>query len=146
MSSLKWGRIVVGVLVGLLVAVVGYIALQLAYGLVLGFQARGTPPQDVLIAAYTSVPFQLLGALLALLGGIVGGRTAARPAETNRPLAGLITGVLLAILVVAWRAFSWGTVDLWVVFYAVLAIIGGWLGGRLAARRTDEEYDEGPQL
>ncbi len=41
MSSLKWGRIVVGVLVGLLVAVVGYIALQLAYGLVLGFQARG---------------------------------------------------------------------------------------------------------
>jgi len=33
-----------------------------------------------------------------------------------------------------------------VAFYAVLAIIGGWLSGRLAARRTDEEYEEAPHL
>ena len=145
-SSLKWGRIVIGVLVGVLVAVVGYMALQLAWGVVLGFQLRGNPPRDVLIAAFTSVAFQLLGALLALLGGIVGGRTAARPADTNRPLAGLVTGIMLGILVIAWRAISWSTVDLWVIVYGVLAIAGGWIGARLAARGAAEEYEQLPSL
>jgi putative membrane protein (TIGR04086 family) len=145
-SALKWGRVVVGVIVGFLVGVVGNILLQTIYGVVLGFQARGMPPQDQMIAAIKSVPFQLLAALLVLLGGFVGGRMAARPAETNRQLAGLITGVLLAILVVIWRALSWGAPDLWMVIQAVLAILGGWLGGRLAARRTDEEYEELPHI
>ena len=72
----------------------------------------------------------------------MGGRIAARPDETNRQLAGLITGVLLAVLVVIWRAFSWGAADLWMVIQAILAVVGGWLGGRLAARRKDEEYEE----
>jgi putative membrane protein (TIGR04086 family) len=96
----------------------------------------------MMVAAVKSLPFQLLAALFVLLGGIVGGRIAARPAEINRPLAGLITGVLLAVLVVIWRAFSWGAADLWMLIQAVLAIIGGWIGGRLAARRKDEEYEE----
>lgn len=146
MSSLKWSQIVVGVLLGFLVSVVAYIALQYAYGLVLGFQMRGAPPQETLIAAFTSVPFQLVGALLALLGGFVGGRRAARPAETNRPLAGIITGVLVGILAIAWRAFSWSTVDVWVVIFAVLAIIGGWVGGQRAGRPASGDYDESPQL
>ena len=71
---------------------------------------------------------------------------AARPAETNRLLAGLVTGVLVAILAVIWRAFSWGAADLWMVIQAVLAIAGGWIGGQLAARRTDEEYEELPHV
>ena len=50
----------------------------------------------MIIAAVKSPLFQLLAALFVLLGGIVGGRIAARPVETNRPLAGLVTGVLLA--------------------------------------------------
>ena len=144
-SSLKWGRVVVGVIVGLLVGVVGNIVLQTLYGVVLGFQVRGMPPQEQMIAAIKSVPFQLMAALLILLGGFVGGRIAARPAETNHQLAGLVTGVLLAVLVAIWRVFSWGTADLWMVAQVVFAIAGGWLGGRLAARRT-EEYDESPQL
>jgi uncharacterized protein YacL len=145
-SSLKWGRIVVGVIVGFLVGVVGNIILQTVYGVVLGFQVRGMPPQDQMIAAIKSVPFQLLAALLILLGGWVGGRIAARPEETNRPLAGLVTGVLLAVLAVVWRLFSWGAADMWIVIQAILAIIGGWLGGQLAARRKDEEYEELPHI
>jgi hypothetical protein len=141
-SSLKWGRIVIGVIVGFLIALLVNLILQVGYGVVLGFQMRGAPPQEMMVAAVKSLPFQLLAALFVLLGGIVGGRIAARPAETNRPLAGLITGVLLAVLVVIWRAFSWGAADLWMLIQAVLAIIGGWIGGRLAARRKDEEYEE----
>jgi uncharacterized protein YacL len=145
-SSLKWGRIVLGVIVGFLVGVVGNIVLQTIYGVVLGFQVRGMPPQDQMIAAIKSVPFQLLAALLILLGGWVGGRIAARPEGTNRPLAGLVTGVLLAVLAVVWRAFSWGAADLWMVIQAILAVVGGWLGGQLAARRKDEEYEELPHI
>jgi tetrahydromethanopterin S-methyltransferase subunit F len=145
-STLKWGRIIIGVIVGFVIALVVNILLQVAYGVVLGFQMRGAPPQEMIIAAVKSPLFQLLAALFVLLGGIVGGRIAARPAETNRPLAGLITGVLLAILAVIWRAFSWGAADLWMVIQAILAVVGGWLGGRLAARRTDEEYEELPHI
>jgi|GEM_PF-1838322 uncharacterized protein YacL len=141
-SSLKWGRIVIGVIVGFVVALLVNLILQVGYGVVLGFQMRGAPPQEMMVAAVKSLPFQLLAALFVLLGGFVGGRIAARPDETNRPLAGLITGVLLAVLVVIWRAFSWGAADLWMVIQAILAVVGGWLGGRFAARRKDEEYEE----
>jgi hypothetical protein len=145
-SSLKWGRIVIGVIVGFVVALLVNLILQVGYGVVLGFQMRGAPPQEMMVAAVKSLPFQLLAALFVLLGGFVGGRMAARPAETNHQLAGLVTGILLAILVVIWRALSWGAPDVWMVIQAVLAVLGGWLGGRLAARRTEEEYDESPQL
>jgi hypothetical protein len=145
MSSLKWGRIILGVIIGFAIALVVNLLLQVGYGVVLGFQMRGAPPQDMMIAAVKSLPFQLLAALFVFLGGLVGGRFAARPAGTNRPLAGLITGVVLAILAVIWRAFSWGAADFWMLIQAILAVLGGWLGGVLAARRT-EEYDETPQL
>lgn len=144
--SLRWGSIVKGVLVGLLVAVGAYIIAQFLYGLVLGFQARGTPPQEVLAAAFTGIPFQIFGALLAFLGGLFGGRLAARPADTNRPLAGLITGAIIGVLCIVWRAFSWSTVDVWVIVFAVLAVVGGWLGSTLAARKAAEEYEEAPSL
>ena len=140
-SSLKWGRILIGVVVGFLIAMVVNLALQVGYGVVLGFQMRGAPPREMIIAAVKSPLFQLLAALFVLLGGIVGGRIAARPEETNRPLAGLVTGVLLAIVMVIWRAFSWGAADLWMVIQAGLAIVGGWIGGRLAARHSDEEME-----
>ena len=146
MSSLKWVRIVLGVVIGFLIAVVGNMILETLYLVVVGFQMRGAPPPEVRIAVITSLPLQLVAVLMALLGGFVGGRFAARPAETNHQLAGLVTGILLAILVVIWRALSWGAPDVWMVIQAVLAVLGGWLGGRLAARRTEEEYDESPQL
>ena len=138
-SALKWGWIIVGVLVGLLVAVVLNLLVQVGYGVVLGFQLRGTPPQETLIAAYTSLPMQLVALLLAFLGGMVGGRMAGRRSEEAEILAGLIVGIVLAILAAGWRSFSWGTFDLWVVLLAVAALVGGGLGGWLAQRRAIHE-------
>jgi hypothetical protein len=140
-STLKWGRIVIGVIVGFVIALLVNILLQVGYGVVLGFQMRGAPPQELIIAAIKTPVFQLLAALFVFLGGLVGGRIAARPDETNRQLAGLITGVLLAVLAVVWRAFSWGAADFWMLIQAVLAVVGGWLGGLLAARRKDEDLE-----
>ena len=144
-SSIRWGRVAVGAIVGTLVAVLGLILLQLAFGVVMGFQMRGNPPQDQLIAAFGSPLFLIMAGLVALLGGLVGGRMAARPLESSHVKAGLITGVLVAILVAFWRSISWG-VDMWVGIFAAMAILGGWIGGRLAARRKDEDYEESPQL
>ena len=146
MSSLKWGRIVLGVIIGFVIALVVNLLLQVGYGVVLGFQARGAPPQEVMIAAVKTPAFQILAAFFVFLGGLVGGRFAARPAETNHQLAGLITGVLLAVLAVIWRAFSWGAADFWMLIQAILAVLGGWLGGVLAAQRKDEEYEELPHI
>ena len=47
-SSLKWGRIVIGVIVGFVVALLVNLLLQVGYGVVLGFQMRGAPPQDMI--------------------------------------------------------------------------------------------------
>ena len=132
-SSIRWGRVAVGAVVGTLVAVLGLILLQLAFGVVMGFQMRGSPPQDQLIAAFGSPLFLIMAGLVALLGGVVGGRMAALPLESSHVKAGLITGVLVAVLVAFWRSISWG-VDLWVGIFAALAVLGGWIGGRLAAR------------
>lgn len=138
-SNLKWGSIVVGVLVGLLIAVLLNIALQFGYGLILGFQLRGTPPQETLIAAFTSLPFQLMALALTLIGGIVGGRFAGRRSEGAEMLAGLIVGIILALLAAGWRSFSWGAFDLWVIMLGVAALAGGLLGGWLAQRRAARE-------
>lgn len=140
-STLKWGRIVIGVIVGFVIALAVNILLQVAYGVVLGFQMRGAPPQDMIVAAIKTPAFQILAALFVFLGGLVGGRIAARPDETNHQLAGLITGVLLAILAVIWRAFSWGAADFWMLVQAILAVAGGWFGGLLAARRKDKDLE-----
>ena len=138
-SALKWGWIIAGVLVGLLVAVVLNLLIQVLYGVVIGFQLRGTPPQETLIAAYTSLPMQLVALFLAFLGGLVGGRMAGRRSEGAELLAGLIVGIVLAILVPVWRSFSWGTFDVWVVLLGVLALVGGLMGGWLAQRRVAQQ-------
>jgi len=129
-----------GAIAGTLIAIVGLILLQVVYGVVMGFQMRGSPPQEMLIAAFARLPFLVLASLFALLGGIIGGRMAALPLEGKYTVAGLITGVLVAILVAIWRSISWG-IDLWVAVYAVVAVIGGWIGGQLAERRAAREMD-----
>ncbi|MGD2104526.1 MAG: hypothetical protein PVJ55_05355 [Anaerolineae bacterium] len=67
---------------------------------------------------------------------------AARRSEGSAQLAGLIGGLVAAVLVVAQRAlrgFSLGF-DIWTLLIVAGALIGGWLAGALAARRTRLSY------
>lgn len=137
-SSLKWGWVVVGTIVGFLAGALLNLIIQFGYGLVLGFQLRGSPPQEVLIAAFSTLPFLLLAVVMTFLGGLIGGRMAARRSEDNPLLAGLVTGLLVAILVAVWRAISWSP-DLWMVLGGISAFAGGWLGGWLVHHRAAEE-------
>ncbi len=139
LSTIKWSWVVIGAIVAAVVAFVFALVVQFGYGLVLGFQLRGTPPQEVLIEAFTSTPFLILGVIITAIGAVVGGRMAARRSEDNPQLAGLVAGILAAVLVLALRAWQWG-LDFWTLPNVVMAVIGGWLGGWLVARRSQTSF------
>ena len=71
-SSLKWGRIVIGVIVGFVVALLVNLILQVGYGVVLGFQMRGAPPQEMMVAAVTEFAIPTPGRALRLAGRVRG--------------------------------------------------------------------------
>jgi len=129
-STVKWGWVVIGAIVAIVVAIVLSLVFQFGYGVVIGFQLRGNPPQEMLIEAFMSTPFLILGVIITGIGALVGGHTAARRSEDNPQLAGLMTGILIAVLAVALRAWQWG-LDLWTLPNVVLAVLGGWAGGWL---------------
>ncbi len=139
LSTVKWGWVVIGAIVAAVIAFVLLLIAQFGYGLVLGFQLRGAPPQEMLIEAFTSTPFLILGVIITAIGAVVGGRMAARRSEDNPQLAGLVAGVLAAVLALALRAWQWG-LDFWTLPNVVMAVIGGWLGGWLVSRRSQTSF------
>ena len=138
-SAVKWSWVVIGAIVAIVVAFVLALVVQFGYGLVLGFQLRGTPPQEMLIEAFTSTPFLIVGVIITDIGAVVGCRVAARRSEDNPQLAGLVAGILTAVLVLALRAWQWG-LDFWALPNVVVAVIGGWLGGWLVGRRSQTSF------
>ena len=140
LSTIKWSWVVIGAIVAIVVAFVLALVAQFGYGLVVGFQLRGTPPQEMLIEAFTSTPFLIVGVIITAIGAVVGGRMAARRSEDNPQLAGLVAGILTAILALALRAWQWGGLDFWTLPNVVVAVIGGWLGGWLVGRRSPTSF------
>jgi hypothetical protein len=124
---------------GVVLAVGVFIGLQLlinvGYGLVIGFQMRQAPPQEVLMAAFASLPFIFMGAGEAGLGAYVGGRLAASKNEANPQIAGLLVGGGVAGVIVALSAVQ-GVLEVWVALYCVLALSGSLLAGWLVARKA----------
>ena len=139
LSTVKWSWVVIGAIVAAVAVFVLSLVVQFGYGLVLGFQLRGTPPQEVLIEAFTSTPFLILGVIITAIGAVVGGRMAARRSEDNPQLAGLVAGILMAVLVLALAAWQRG-LDFWTLPNVVMAVVGGWLGGWLVARRSQTSF------
>jgi hypothetical protein len=134
-STVKWSWVIIGAIVAIVVAIVLSLVFQFGYGVVIGFQLRGNPPQEMLIEAFMSTPFLILGVIITGMGALVGGRMAARRSEDNPQLAGLVAGILTAVLAVALRAWQWG-LDLWTLPNVILAVLGGWVGGWLVSRRS----------
>jgi hypothetical protein len=136
LSGIKWGWVVIGAILATVVAFLLTLIIQFGYGLVLGFQLRGSPPQEMLVAAFTSVPFLIVDVVTAAVGALVGVRMAARRSEGSAQLAGLIGGVVTAVLVLAQRALRGypSGLNIWTVLIFAAAVLGGWLAGLLAAR------------
>jgi hypothetical protein len=55
-SDIKWGKVVVGVILGFILAFVVPILVNEGYGVVLGFQLRGAPPQERIVEFAKSTP------------------------------------------------------------------------------------------
>jgi len=77
-------------------------------------------------------PYLVLGLFLAAVGAILGARLVAGK-NPHSPWAGLAAGAGLALVVIA---VGWvrGSLDFWLPPNALMAVVGGWLGGWLAGR------------
>jgi hypothetical protein len=140
LSGIKWAWVVIGAVVAAVVAAVLELILQFGYGVVLGFQLRGSPPQEMLNAAFLSVPFFVVAVVTALVGALVGVRLATTRSEGSAQMAGLISGLLAGVLFVGQRAlrgYPW--LAIWTLLMVAAAVLGGWLAGLLAARRAEVE-------
>jgi len=140
LSDIKWGSVVVSVIVALVIAIVGLLIVQVGAVTAKGFQLRGNPPQDVQIAILTGVPVRVAGLVLTALGGWFGGRRAGRSAEDGQQLNGLTVGILTAVLRMVWDLTSIGAFSVWTVLHLVLAVAGGWFGGWMADRNAEPAY------
>ena len=135
LSNIRWGWEAISIALAVVVFIAVQLVVNVGYGLVIGFQMRQTPPEEVLIAVFTSLPFVLLGALEAGLGAYVGGRLAASKSEDNPQVAGLLVGVGVVVVTLALSAVQ-GALDTSLALYCALALIGGWLAGWLVSRKN----------
>ena len=140
LSTVKWVWVVIGTIVAVIVAIVLNLLIQFGYGVVIGFQLRGAPPQEMLIEAFMSTPFLIVAVIIAAVAALVGSRMAARRAEDNPQLTGLATGILTAVAGIGLRAWQW-SFDIWVLPHIVVAVLGGWLGGWLISRGRGKDRD-----
>jgi len=139
LSDVKWGRAVLWIVLGTIIAILIPTVFMFAYMIVLGFQLRGAPPQEVQVAFLLGIPHNVVGLLATVLGGYLGGRATARRAEGSHLLNGLIVGVGTAIARAGFSVFQYGSFTVWTPLHAVLAIAGGCLGGWLGGRQAESE-------
>ena len=139
-STVKWGWVVIGTIVAAIVAIVLNLIIQFGYGLVIGFQLRGAPPQEMLIEAFMSLPFLIVGVVVAFVAAFIGSRMAAKRSEDNPQSTALATGVLAALAMIGLRAWQW-SFDIWVLPHVVVAVLGGWVAGNLVAKAQSKRMD-----
>ncbi|MBL7199945.1 MAG: hypothetical protein ISS56_07345 [Anaerolineae bacterium] len=138
-SEIRWGRVVLGIILALVIFVVVPILINVGYGVVRGFQMRGSPPNEMIVAFARSTPVVTVGVLVTLAGAFFGGRVPARQAEDAKPLNGLVVGVGTAVVILI-LVLVQGGLDMWAVGHLLAAILGGWLvGGLLASRSASAE-------
>jgi hypothetical protein len=139
LSNIKWGWVVLGIVLTVVIAIVVPIVINVGYGVVLGFQLRGSPPPERIEEFARSTPVAIVGVLVMAVSALIGGRVAARHAEAGQQLNGLVVGIGTVVVWLVLGLFT-GGIGLWGLLSCVAAIVGGWLGGLLAARRAQPEF------
>jgi hypothetical protein len=142
LSNVKWGRVVLWSILGFIIAIAIPILYVVVRMFILGFQLGGAPPPEAQKEFVISPAYAVVALLSTALGGFLGGRAPARKAEGSYVLNGLLVGLGIAILLVAFTIFQTSSVSVGTLLQAVLAIalgaLGGWVGGRAAEA---EAYD-----
>jgi hypothetical protein len=133
LSNIKWGWVALGVVIAFAIAFGSLICVVTGYATYLAFKVMGTPDQ-ALINAFASNTAEGVQSILIGVGTLVGGLFAGRKAKVDALQNGLAVGLISALISLALNLL--GSFHLWTVVSAVLAICGGWVGGRLASKRA----------
>jgi ABC-type nitrate/sulfonate/bicarbonate transport system permease component len=142
MSNVKWGRAVLWIVLGLVIAfAITNLFITLAM-VVRGFQLRGAPPREEQVAFILGAPSNIVAVLGTAFAAWLGGRATARRAEGGYTTNGLVVGVGVGVLMAAYSVFQRG-LSAWMPVHAVLGIAGGYLGGLLGGKKAEAEdmYD-----
>lgn len=130
MSNIRWGWVVVGVVIALVVAYGSSICVVTFYSGYLAFQVQGAP-DTTLINEFADNSAAGITAVFVALGALLGGLLAGRKAELDAAQNGLLVGVITALIMLLMGIM--GGFSIWVIVGVIFAVGGGWLGGRLAA-------------
>lgn len=143
MKDIKWGRVVLWIVLGTAIAFLIATGFMMVAMLVRGVQLRGTPPLEEQIAFIVGPIYNTVAIIASALGGLIGGRAAARRAAGSYSLNGLLVGLLVGLLMGAYAWMQRGDFTVWSPLHLVLGTAGGWLGGLLGGQRAqaDEMYD-----
>ena len=141
MANIKWGRIVLWGIIGVIIMIAAPILYVTVRMVALGFQMGGNPGPEAQKAFSSGPAIMTVIFVAGALAGFLGGRGAARKAEGSYLLNGVFAGVLIAVLYLVWSLIgsSFGFVLLAVMAVVIaLAALGGWVGGNAAEA---EAYD-----
>lgn len=131
MANIKWVWVTAGIVVAMTVAILSSICVVTLYSGYLGFQAQGAPDMDLInefAASYASPITSVFIILGTFLGGLLAGRKAAVDPVQHGVMVGIITAIASFGMSLSGGLSVWGFVGI------ILALVGGWLGGRMAAR------------
>lgn len=131
LSNIKWGWVILGVVIALVIAFGSSICVVTGYATYLSFVARGAP-DTAMINAFANQNAGGVSSIFIGVGTFIGGLLAGRKAKEDALQNGLMVGVITALIDLALSLFSgfsiWGIVSL------LFALGGGWLGGKLTSK------------
>ncbi|MEZ4663079.1 MAG: hypothetical protein R2911_36485 [Caldilineaceae bacterium] len=130
-SEIKWSAVIVGVVIAFVIAYGSSIGVVTGYATYLSIQARGAP-DVVMINNFAAQTAPGITSFFIGIGVLVGSLRAGRKAQAAPFQNGLIVGLAAAFIELAMSLF--GGVSVWAVVSVILALGGGWLGGKISTR------------
>ncbi len=134
LSNIKWGWVVLGVVIAFVIAFGSSICVVTGYATYLSFQARGAPDMTM-ITEFAAKSAEGVVNIFIGVGTLVGGRLAGRKAKEDAFQNGLMVGIIATITSLVLSIF--GGFSLWAIVSFILAMGGGWLGGKLSSRGAE---------
>lgn len=131
LSNIKWGWVVLGVLIAFVISYGTSTCAVTGYATYLGFQVQGAP-DTAMINTFADKNAAGIGSIFIGVGTLVGGLLAGRKAKADALQNGLMVGLITALIDLVLSIM--GGFSLWVVVSFILAVGGGWLGGKLSSR------------
>ena len=131
LSNINWKWVIIGVVIAFLIAYGSSICVVTGYATYLAFQVMGTPDQTM-INEFAAKNAGGVVSIFIGVGTLVGGRIAGRKADADAFQNGLVVGLVTAIIDLVLSFL--GGFSLWSIVSLVLAVGGGWLGGKLSVK------------